>query len=338
MKKFIYLFILLIATTYFSCSNEDEPGTRITSITLLSTPREVFTNNEITFNIFDNTGINRTNNSIIYVNGDALTGNTYTPTASGRISVYATYSTFTSVTSSINVLDEILFKKRVLIENYTGTGCATCPNIFNAIDLVQATTDNSISVNIYSNNVNEPFGFFGILPQNNFSLPYAMLNRTVKWDTPEATNINQVINLTSGSKPRVGLALDTSISGNTATVNVSVRFGATFSDLKLVVYAIEDGIIFDQQNSTALYGGANPIVNFVHNGVLRDLVSNGILGEVITGTTGYNENYNKTFTYTIPSSIDNANLKFVAFVLNSNGSVVNIREASSSEIQGFEIE
>ena len=85
--------------------------------------------------------------------------------------------------------------------------------------------------------------------------------------------------------------METTTSGNTSTVNVKVKFGKSFSNLKLVVYALEDNLIYNQTNSTSYYGGANPIVGFEHDHVLRAVLSSSILGETITGSTNLNDEF-----------------------------------------------
>ena len=117
-----------------------------------------------------------------------------------------------------------------------------------------------------------------------------------------------------------------------------MKFGKNFSGLKLVVYALEDNLIYNQTNSTTYYGGGNPLVGFEHDHVVRAVLTSSILGEVITGNTNYNDEFSKSFTYTIPSTVNASNVHFVAVVLNSSNTALNSRSAGANATQSFEVE
>ena len=97
-------------------------------------------------------------------------------------------------------------------------------------------------------------------------------------------------------------------------------------------------LIYNQTNSTSYYGGANPIVGFEHDHVLRAVLSSSILGETITGSTNLNDEFSKSFTYTIPGNVNASNVRFVAFVIDSSNKALNARQAGPNENQSFEIE
>ena len=61
------------------------------------------------------------------------------------------------------------FKKRVLIEDYTGTWCGNCTRVAHAIDEVKAQSDKVVTVAIH--NGNDPYHFDGIAPLKNLILP-----------------------------------------------------------------------------------------------------------------------------------------------------------------------
>ena len=151
-------------------------------------------------------------------------------------------------------------------------------------------------------------------------------------------SINQAVNLTTGRNPRLGIALETTTTGSTGTVKVNIKFGRDFSALKLVVYAVENDLIYNQTNYTSYYGGVSTISNFDHDHVLRAVLTTSILGENITGSTNYNNEFTKTFTYAIPANVNTANVKYIAVVVDSSNRAVNSREAGTNETQTFEIE
>ena len=65
------------------------------------------------------------------------------------------------------------FKKRVLIEDYTGTWCGNCTRVAYAIDQVNAESDKAVTVAIH--NGNDPYHFDGIAPLKNLILPNSPL-------------------------------------------------------------------------------------------------------------------------------------------------------------------
>lgn len=346
MKKLHLLLAFLCFGLFISCSkDEKKSGGSVESIVITSNISDVYVGDNIFFTVTGNNGAVFTSTSTVFVNNIATIGNRFTTTTTGTLSVYATYVTsdnvtLTSPTIQITVQQAINFNKRVLIEDYTGTWCQYCPRVSYAISQVRSQTSDAVVVAIHRGS--DPYNFADAASLEAMigltGYPTGMLNRKTDWAYPETSNIAQAVDLTSGVNPRVGLALNTSLSGNTVTVEVKVKFGQNFSNLKLVVYALQDNLVSNQTNSTSYYGGVNPIVNFDFDDVLRAYLTNSILGDAISGATGINDVYTKTFTYTIPSNYVTANIHFAAFVVDSSGKALNARDASNNEIQTFEIQ
>lgn len=319
----------------------------LTSISITPSAQTVEAGSPVTFICTGNNGTNLSSLSTFYVNGTQITGDTFTPTAAGTLNVYATHTpsggtSLTAATIQVTVNPIINFNKRVLIEDFTGTWCGYCPRVAYAIEQVNAQTSDAVIVAIHRGN--DPYNFSGasaLETQINLQgYPTAMLNRNTEWNYPETStaSINQAVNLTSGTNPKIGVALTTSTSGNTSSVQVKVKFGTNFSNLKLVVYALEDNLIYNQTNYTSYYGGTSTIANFEHDNVVRAVLTSSILGEAITGNTNYNDEFSKSFTYTIPSNVNASNVHFVAVVLNSSNTALNSRSAGANATQSFEIE
>lgn len=346
MKKLHLLLAFLCFGLFISCSkDEKKSGGSVESIVITSNISDVYVGDNVFFTVTGSNGAVFTSTSTVFVNNIATIGNRFTTTTTGTLSVYATYVTsdnvtLTSPTIQITVQQAINFNKRVLIEDYTGTWCQYCPRVSYAISQVRSQTSDAVVVAIHRGS--DPYNFADAASLEAMigltGYPTGMLNRKTDWAYPETSNIAQAVDLTSGVNPRVGLALNTSLSGNTVTVEVKVKFGQNFSNLKLVVYALQDNLVSNQTNSTSYYGGVNPIVNFDFDDVLRAYLTNSILGDAISGTTGINDVYTKTFTYTIPSNYVTANIHFAAFVVDSSGKALNARDASNNEIQTFEIQ
>ena len=231
------------------------------------------------------------------------------------------------------------FKKRVLIEDYTGTWCGNCARVAYAVDQVKLQTDKAVTVAIH--NGNDPYNFTGIaplkdliLPNSALSLPISRLNRMIVWTFPEPTNVQQALDLT-GNNTFLGLALNSTVANATINLDVKMKFVQDYSNLKLVVYLLEDKLIYDQRNYTNYFNGENPILNFEHNHVLRTSITN-ILGDAVSGTTN-GSTVTKSFSFPIPANISNtANISFAAFLVGSDNAVINARASIANENQAFE--
>jgi hypothetical protein len=232
------------------------------------------------------------------------------------------------------------FKKRVLIEDYTGTWCGNCTRVSYAIEEVKLLTDKAVTVAIH--NGNDPFHFDGIAPLKNLilpnsplALPVSRLNRMTVWTFPEATNVQQAIDFT-GNNTTLGLALNSTVTNGTINLDVNMKFIQNYTNLKLVVYLLEDKLIYNQRNYTNYYNGVNPIVNYEHNHVLRSSLTN-ILGDEVTGTSE-GSTVSKSFSLPIPANIANsANISFAAFLVGSDNKVLNARASLANENQSFEV-
>lgn len=231
------------------------------------------------------------------------------------------------------------FKKRVLIEDYTGTWCGNCARVAHAIELVMEQSDKAVAVGIH--NGNDPFHFAGIQPlkdlispNNDLGLPQSRLNRTITWTFPEVSNIQQVINLTSPNCG-LGLALNSNVVNNNISLDVKIKFAQNYSDLKLVVYVLENHLIYKQENYSNYFGAINPIPNFDHNHVLRASLTN-LLGNSLSETS-FGQTLSIPFSLAIPSTVSKAaNITFVAFVVDKNNTVINVRASNPNENQSFE--
>jgi thiol-disulfide isomerase/thioredoxin len=235
------------------------------------------------------------------------------------------------------------FKKHVLVEDFTGTWCGNCTRISYSIEKVMEQTDKAVAVAIH--NGIDPYHFAGIEPLRNqiypntsdFPLPTVRLNRTIAWTYPEVSNIQQVKNLTSNNCG-LGLAMNSIIVNGLISLDVELKLAQNYSNIKVVVYLLENHLIYDQRNYTDYFGAENnpTIHDFEHNHVLRTSITN-ILGDPITEETLFGKTITKSYSLAIPSSVSNSeNLSFVAFVIDENNTVINCRASEGNQNQTFE--
>ncbi|MGL2965610.1 Omp28-related outer membrane protein [Flavobacterium sp. XGLA_31] len=234
------------------------------------------------------------------------------------------------------------FKKRVLIEDYTGTWCGNCTRVAYAIDQMYEQSDKVVSIAIH--NGNDPYHFANyqplkdmILPPGvDLELPQSRLNRTIVWTSPEPFNLAQAKALT-GNNAGLGLALASTVAEDgTVNLDVNMKFAQNYTGLKLVVYVLENHLIHSQANYTTYFGNINPVPTYEHNHVLRQNITD-LLGDAITESTTAGQTVTKSFSFAMPTSVSNpANVSFVAILVNSDNLALNARAADKNEIQEFE--
>jgi len=233
------------------------------------------------------------------------------------------------------------FQKRVLIEDYTGSWCGYCPRVAYGIEKVLEQTTKAVPVAIHQQTSSgyDGFHFSGADPLKQMisltGYPTGMLNRTTTWSYPENSNIAQVKSLT-GNNVGLGLAMNSTVSAGTINLDVKVKLANDYSNLKLVVYVLEDNLFSNQTNYTSFYGGGSVIANFENDHVLRANLTD-ILGDPITESTLAGQTITKTFSVPVPSNVANAsNMSFVAFVVGNDKKAINVRASLPGENQAFE--
>jgi len=317
-----------------------DPGP-VTSIVLARNKSEVALGDEVTMSVVGNNGVNLTGESTYFVNGTEIVGNSYVTTSYGIDVLTATHETFESAEKTVLVG----YTKKVLVEDYTGAWCGWCPRVAYGIELVEDDTDDAVVVAIHRGSAaaggnHDPYNFPADELEDFVNLsgyPTARLNRIVEWTYPEPNNVEQVLNLNGISA--AGLAINSSSAGGNLNVSVKVdMITGDVSDLKLVVYVLEDDLFYNQTNYTDYYGGVSTISNFEHDNVLRQTPT-GVFGETVLAsdmdsTSGY---YEKDYNFAISADVENANnLSVVAFLVDANGLAVNSQEAAVGVNGDFE--
>nr|WP_321222102.1 Omp28-related outer membrane protein [uncultured Psychroserpens sp.] len=318
----------------------------ITSITVETADATYNIGDRIDYEVIatDTNGLTNTITSAVefYVDGEeSFTGSTVIPGSTGAIEVYATFGEHVSNTKTVMVEDNAAtpgaFQSKALIEDYTGTWCGYCPRVSYGIELSQDASDNVVAVAIHNGDaMANNYGSQMESAVNIQGFPTAWINRAQEWTYPEPNNVNQVTNLATGTKSN-GLAINTAIKGDNLSFIVSVGFGENVSGAKLVVFLLENGLVYDQVNYTSYYGGGATINGFVHDHVLRHSFTS-VLGDAIpAGEATAGNSYRMHMNYTIPSGLaqNNTNTEIVAMLLNSNGEVINVNKASAGAFADF---
>jgi len=342
LSKYSEFFIFIIIISLFNACNKDDLS-QLKSIQLrILTPKYQTVNKEFIFEIVGDNNSILTSDAEIKINGNSISGSSFTSAILGEFNVQATYKTFKSNIIEIKVV-EVSYSQKVLVEDYTGTWCGHCPRVAWAIHLCEEQSDKIVSAAIHlANTSSDPFEFEGCITlKNEFSisgLPKAKINRINNWTYKEQEHLNDVLDRTGNNAP-LGLALETTLNNNTIDANIKIGFDQTFSqNLNFVIYLVENGLIYNQTNYTDFYGGPGVISNFVHNNILRAIYTHHLGDAIPSGETVNGNIYTITISKPIPSSVEQINnLHLIAFVTNSvTNEVINVQEVKVGETVDFE--
>ncbi len=337
-----------IEATYLTVSSNiisitaNQPIT-LSSIDIMLSEPAIYIGSTVTFSATavysDNSTIDKTSESEFYVNDVLISGNEYIGNQEGTIEVKAEFESTISSTVQFQVVDPsslpTSFSKKGVIEDFTGTWCGWCPRVSYAASLVEDQTDKVFFVGIH--NGDSMANSFGSQMENEYAIggwPTAYINRSTEWSYPEPNHVNQALNGASGSV-NVGLAVQSTLNGSTLQMTISTGFLENMTDVKLVVFVLEDGIIANQSNYTSYYGGGTVISNFEHNGVLRYAATN-VLGNTTNSTLGIHE---QSFTVNLNSYgvFLPSNTGVLAMLVNETGRVLlNAQYAPVNQTQNFD--
>ena len=143
----IFLFIFFSA---ISCKDNSEGFI----IELKSSQNEIIVGSSIVFSVVDNSGEDLTSESNFYVDGQIISGNSFSFNNSGEFDIYAIYNNITTETITITVNDPpIYFEKYVMVEDFTGTWCGWCPRVSYALEYGKEQIENLV---VIANHYNDP--------------------------------------------------------------------------------------------------------------------------------------------------------------------------------------
>ncbi len=254
--------------------------------------------------------------------------------------------------------------KRVLVEESTGTWCASCG--FGGIYFEHLKTNypNAIPIAVHTGpGGQDPMAVFKI---ELYMIPYFSGSPTFLFDRKDFPG-------NPGSKPAISASnpweygLDTldkymdlvynqlplatvgiTKSYNSSTRDLSVTITANFiqnatGNFRLNCFIVEDsvtgGVAYDQANSNFSGWTSGPsylqtlidapavISGYVHNHVLRETLGNpeGVAASIPTNVVS-GSNYSKTFNFTLPVEYDENNISLVGLIQRYGPDVVKDRE------------
>ena len=343
MNSFIrYSTILLMLIITLSCSKTESFFYEVVEpeiVTGLSIHSSYLRNQQVTFEVFDSEGNNITMDSNFIVDGTSIVGNQISYPEIGTHEVFAEYSIestlYNSDTKTFNI---VVPKTRVVLEDYTGTWCGYCPNVSHAIDEVRMITDDISVVAIhYGDEMTISTGIDLINEFNISGYPTARINRTTDWPYPY--NSSQIESLIEADNS-IAISIDSNTNWPLLQVQLRVVSEQDLSDHKIIAYLVEDNLIYDQTNyynfdqNSYFYGMGNPIVDFIHNDVLRHSFTDAIGNPMENPTMALTDNF-YNYSFEIDSEFSPENLGIVVMVVNQNNTAINSQFSSINSFQDF---
>lgn len=236
------------------------------------------------------------------------------------------------------VYSESMPRQMNLIEEYTSTLCQYCPLGHELLDKLEASRNDVIVVATHNSAMGstDPFitdesdALAGTFMGN--GLPCASFNRYYNADEGALSIsmgynenyfdmvVDQVLNpfieQTNSIPTFASVNIDNNYNADSNELKITVS-GEAVSDFKkfvgedaaLTVYLLEDGLVATQIN-------ANPYPHYdkeyVHNNVLRDVVSKNVYGDAISWTD--DTHYSNSYTVTLDKAWNAKNMRIVAFI------------------------
>lgn len=332
MKKFFVLFFVFF--TIFIFSSCDEEDTSVVKIYVQADKEFIIADGEevINFTVTTEDGLDVTSDAVLKINGEILENNNFSTITIGAYYCNAEYKSAMNRVA-FDAREMAAYKKNILIENYTAVWCGYCPRVHDAI--INAINIDSRVIPIAIHGSDDPYYFssIGTLAGkfNVAGYPTAIIDRQYSWEYPEVySGLSQALN----NNAALGLAISSEISGSNIIADVKIKFGKDFSEsLNLVVCLVESNLIHDQVN---YYddGRGDPIVDYVHNNVLRQYGTD-LYGELIpSSSTLKDAEYIKSVTFDCTDYIKE-NCEVIAFV-TSDYEVLNSQSVEADGTKDYE--
>lgn len=248
------------------------------------------------------------------------------------------------------------FTQKVLLEFFTSANFGVCPSGMVKAD--QAV--NSNSARVYSSYIHDADGMT-LTQINNYistygvsSYPSGMVNRTPSLGNVmlQPSQFLSNVNAALAKAAKCGLAINSTVSGSTASVEIHAGFKESLSgNYGLVVYLLEEevtgsGTQYDQKNndnnvaSSPYYNLGNPITGFKHNNTVRKIVSSTDGDLISSSSIVAGGEFKKTYSVSL-SGYNQNKLSVIAFILKKGTSattyeVMNVQKASVGSLKNWD--
>lgn len=278
----------------------------------------------------------------------------FTTEQEGTYSFWAAYGTSYSETVTVTAIafpvpdlpedpqpDNSSFAKKMLLTQFTGTGCGYCPGMINLLRSTMADDEYSSKIIIaaaHQYNSDDPAylssanlaGAMGIT-----GFPTVVVDMYMSFSNyPSPTAFYNILDYCYDKSPAVaGIAASSSLENGTLVVTASVKAAKT-SDLRIGAWLLEDGIYGRQSNYnsgswTGDYNTHDNCIRLADSKVSNTNYSGYSLGTIEAGKTAEH-----AFVMTIDDSWVVDNLHLVIFVTTKDGNSWIVNNAVACDVNG----
>lgn len=361
MKILSWAFCCIV---FMGCggSDGDEPALVEDGSLVLKASTETITNSrfdEVSFTVaYNGKDVTAAAKIKENVTGVFVKGAAFTSENIGTYEFVASYDGKSSKPVNVEVIKDALFKKHLLMQEFTSNTCGNCVAMVNNINYYQSLYPERIEVMAYHGTMDEKHpdpmrvhAYMDVLTTafNLHGYPTVVIDQAKVWSMSEAgadIDVKDYIN-----KPgTVGIGISTKQDGNKLSIDVKVKATEIFEhQCRVAVVMVENKLISPQLEYYMDNGRKERwIEDFEHNHVVRVYLTD-IWGDMQEkGAIGRGKEWTKTYTYNfpdnsqIPEEIDKRkpeNMEVVVFVTNAeNNQVLNSRIVKVGEQVDYEYE
>lgn len=225
--------------------------------------------------------------------------------------------------------------KKVLFEEFTGTGCGNCPEGHYIMDGLLDTYPNVIGVGLHTYNASDAMSlpeidtigqaYAGGAPMAGTDRIFSGSSVAQIWTTWESD-----IQTRLAESPKLSVSLDVNWNDVTRLISTNITCdileNLPSGDYRFNLYVVEDSVTgvgagydqtsyYDSNPSSPFYGLGDPIVGYVHRHVARAILPHSWgQGSIISSSPLTGESFSTTINYTLPVSYNEDKIELVAFV------------------------
>ena len=182
-----------------------------------------------------------------------------------------------------------IFTKKVLIEEFTGAWCGYCPDgAYRLETLIDNNDGKVIGVGLHRGDAMEiPHTDYLETTYKSSGFPSGMVDRVSYNGNVTLNRVywEYITNIQLSDTAICGLAIKSEVNGRNATIEVHAGVSTNLSgDYRLSVYLIEDDVsgigygydqvnYYDTDSSSPFYGLGDPIDDYEHNHIVREVLS-----------------------------------------------------------------
>lgn len=350
MKQLKMVSIIALTMLFLACGNDDTPGNDGLSeeaFLIIDNPKAL-RNQEISFSLVSQDLEGHTDVATFYVNDQIVVGNAFSSETEASFEVYASYVRNGSmVNTDTQTIEVFIPKRKILLEGFTGVWCGFCPRKTTAVEDLRSLTDDAAVVSIHGNSINtgtDPLTIDdGMFLKNHFEIagyPTGLINRNELWNFADDSAANEPFFELVSVETTTSISVEPIVLDNQLDVRVVVVAETDLTDHKTVVYLLEDDILLDQVSyfdtdpESPFYQKGNPIIDFAHKDVLREILTDPLGDDLFS--IGALRPIADSFIATLSPEYNMDKLKIVVALLNENGEVVNAQYTNLNEIKTFE--